>query len=115
MQIVERPPAAWMSEPAVPQLLAALREAGRPARFVGVAALGISEVYLRLLPFFRFFAHYGGGPANAAALAAAASLAPNIARLSAERVWSEMKRLLAAPDPAPTVRLMQEQGVLAHA
>jgi poly(A) polymerase len=89
-------------------------EAGR-VRFVGDAATRIREDYLRLLRFFRFFAHYGSGPADAAALAAAAALSSGIAHLSAERVWSEMKRLLAASDPAPTIRLMQQQGVLAPA
>src|SRR5437868_11769947 len=53
-------------------------EAGH-VRFVGDAAMRIREDYLRLLRFFRFFAHYGRGPADAAALAAAANLAPNIA------------------------------------
>ena len=84
-------------------------------RFVGDAAARIREDYLRLLRFFRFFAHYGKGPADGAALAAAAALAPHVAQLSAERVWSEMKRLLASPDPAPTVQLMQQHGVLRHA
>jgi poly(A) polymerase len=89
-------------------------EAGR-VRFVGDAATRIREDYLRLLRFFRFFAHYGRAPADAAALAAAEDLAPGLAHLSAERVWSEMKRLLAAPDPAPTIFLMQQHGVLAPA
>jgi len=89
-------------------------EAGR-VRFVGDAATRIREDYLRLLRFFRFFAHYGRGSPDAAALAAAADLAPHIAHLSAERVWSEMKRLLASPDPAPTVSLMQRHGVLGAA
>ena len=84
-------------------------------RFVGDAASRIREDYLRLLRFFRFYAHYGRGEADEAALAAAELLAPNLSRLSAERVWSEMKRLLAAPDPAPTVRLMQRHRVLDHA
>jgi poly(A) polymerase len=84
-------------------------------RFVGDAATRIREDYLRLLRFFRFFAHYGRAPADAAALAAAEALAPHVRQLSVERVWSEMKRLLAAPDPAPTLRLMQQHGVLAVA
>ena len=33
--------------------------------------------------------------------------------LSAERVWSEIKRILQAPDPVPALRLMLQTGVLA--
>jgi tRNA nucleotidyltransferase/poly(A) polymerase len=33
--------------------------------------------------------------------------------LSAERVWSELGRILAAPDPGPAVGLMADLGVLA--
>ena len=45
--------------------------AGR-VRFVGEAAARIAEDYLRILRFFRFFAHYGRPPADAEALAACA-------------------------------------------
>ena len=83
-------------------------------RFVGEAARRIAEDYLRILRFFRFFAHYGRPPADAAALAAAAAAAPEIARLSGERIQAEMLRLLAAADPLPALRLMAEAGVLAQ-
>src|SRR5690606_6891995 len=43
--------------------------AGR-VRFVGDPAARIAEDYLRILRFFRFFAHYGRPPADPAALAA---------------------------------------------
>ena len=39
-------------------------------------------------------------------LAAIAAGVPGLARLSAERVWSELKRILAAPDPRASVALM---------
>jgi poly(A) polymerase len=89
-------------------------DAGR-VRFVGDAATRIREDYLRLLRFFRFHAHYGIGAPDRAGLVAAQALAPNLARLSAERVWIEMKKLLAAADPAPTVRVMAQHGILAPA
>jgi poly(A) polymerase/tRNA nucleotidyltransferase (CCA-adding enzyme) len=86
--------------------------AGR-VRFVGEAARRIAEDYLRILRFFRFHARYGGGAADPAALAAIAAGVPGLVRLSAERVWSELKRILATPDPVASVSLMQRLGVLA--
>jgi poly(A) polymerase/tRNA nucleotidyltransferase (CCA-adding enzyme) len=85
--------------------------AGR-VRFVGEAATRIAEDYLRILRFFRFHARYGSGEPDPAALAAIAAAVPGLARLSAERVWGELKRILATPEPLPTVWLMQRLGVL---
>jgi poly(A) polymerase len=84
-------------------------------RFVGEPAARIAEDRLRLLRYFRFYAHYGKAPPDETALAACAAAATGLADLSGERVAGEMLRLLAAPDPAPTLRLMAERGVLAHA
>ncbi|MCX7380275.1 MAG: CCA tRNA nucleotidyltransferase [Alphaproteobacteria bacterium] len=88
--------------------------AGR-VRFVGDAATRIAEDYLRILRFFRFHARYGRGEPDAAAVAAIAAAAPHLARLSPERIWSELKRILAAPAPAAAVYLMEALGVLAVA
>jgi len=82
-------------------------------RFVGDPATRLAEDYLRALRFFRFHARYGRGAPDAAALAAIRAAVPGLAILSAERVWSELKRILAAPDPRDAVRLMAETGVLA--
>ena len=87
-------------------------EAGR-VRFVGIAAERIAEDYLRVLRFFRFHARYASGPPDAEALAVIRAAVPGLARLSAERVWSELKRILTGPDPADTVALMRATGVLA--
>jgi poly(A) polymerase len=85
--------------------------AGR-VRFVGAAAARIAEDYLRILRFFRFFAYYGRPPADAEALAACAAAAPELRRLSGERIQAEMVRLLEAQSPVPALRLMIETGVL---
>ncbi len=87
--------------------------AGR-VRFVGDARRRIEEDVLRLLRFFRFYAHYGEPPPDADALAACRGMADRLGSLSAERVRAELLKLLAAPDPAAVVRLMDDQGVLAH-
>lgn len=80
-------------------------------RFVGDAAGRIAEDFLRALRWFRFQGRYGKGEPDPAALAAIAAAAPCLARLSAERVWNELKQILGAPDPAPVLRLMEATGV----
>ncbi|MCU0945871.1 MAG: CCA tRNA nucleotidyltransferase [Rubritepida sp.] len=87
--------------------------AARRVRFVGDPARRLAEDYLRALRFFRFQARYGGPMPDPAALAAIRAAVPGLARLSAERVWMEIKRLLAAPDPRAALALMSEAGVLA--
>ncbi|MBV9523477.1 MAG: CCA tRNA nucleotidyltransferase [Alphaproteobacteria bacterium] len=91
--------------------LADLR-AGR-VRFVGDAATRIREDVLRLLRFYRFHAHYGRSAPDAAARDACRSLAHLLPTISGERVAAETLKLLNAPDPLPTLRLMAEDGVLA--
>ena len=92
---------------------------GRPdlliglVRFVGDPAARIAEDYLRILRFFRFQARYGRVDPDAAALDALQAGVPGLAQLSTERVWSELKRILATPDPMASLRLMQRLGVLA--
>lgn len=80
--------------------------------FVGEPEGRIREDYLRILRFYRFYAWYGRGAPDAAAVAACAALAEGVTQLSAERVSKELLKLLAAPDPLPAVRLMDEAGVL---
>ncbi len=87
--------------------------AGR-VRFVGDARERIREDVLRLLRFFRFYAHYGTPPPDPEGLAACVELASLLPSLSAERVWAETSRMLAAPEPAAVLVLMAENGVLAH-
>jgi poly(A) polymerase len=81
--------------------------------FVGDAGTRVTEDYLRILRFFRFHAFYGKGAPDPVALAACAKHRDGIAKLSVERVWMEMKRLLAAPDPRTVLAAMAETGVLA--
>lgn len=85
-------------------------------RFIGDARARITEDYLRILRFFRFTAWYGHpeeGP-DADGLAACADLAEGLSRIAAERVGQEMRKLLAAPNPAPVMGTMALSGVLAR-
>jgi poly(A) polymerase len=88
----------------------------RQVRFVGDPALRIREDYLRILRFFRFHAVYGdpGKGIDAEGLAACAELAEGLDLLSRERVGTEMRKLLAADNPAPAVAAMAQSGVLAR-
>ncbi len=90
--------------------------AARHLRFVGTPEARIREDYLRILRFFRFTAWYGAPDLglDPDGLAACAANARGIEALSRERVGAEMKKLLAAPDPAPALAAMQACGVLAH-
>ncbi len=88
----------------------------RRVRFIDDPHARIREDYLRILRFFRFHAWYGD-PENgidADGLAACAAHADGIDALSRERVGNEMRKLLAAPDPAPSLASMEISGVLRH-
>ncbi|SEB42604.1 poly(A) polymerase/tRNA nucleotidyltransferase (CCA-adding enzyme) [Nitratireductor aquibiodomus] len=84
----------------------------RTLRFIGDADTRITEDYLRILRFFRFFAWYGRGRPDAAGLKACARHRDGLERLSAERVWAELKKLLSAPDPSRALLWMRQTGVL---
>jgi poly(A) polymerase len=94
----------------LPDLLA------RRVRFVGDPETRIREDYLRILRFFRFHAAFGDAAEglDAEGLAACATLAEGLAAISRERIGAEMRKLLAAHDPALAVAAMAQTGVLAH-
>jgi poly(A) polymerase len=85
-------------------------------RFVGLPEDRVREDFLRILRFFRFHAWFGDPAAgmDADALAAIAADSAGIDTLSKERIGHEMRRLLAAPDPAPALAAMTSTGVLAR-
>jgi poly(A) polymerase len=84
----------------------------RNVRFIGDAETRIREDYLRILRFFRFFARYGSGRPDAEGLKACARLKHGIKNLSAERVWSETKKILSSRDPQRALLWMRQSGVL---
>ena len=82
-------------------------------RFIGDAETRIKEDYLRILRFFRFYAHYAGGtPPDETALKACGKYAAEIPRLSKERITHEFLRLLEAKTAVRALALMEETGVL---
>lgn len=86
----------------------------RRVRFIGEAADRIREDYLRSLRYFRFHALYGDPDAgfDPEALAGIAGNLDGVEALSRERIGAEMLKLLAAPDPAPSLATMQQCGLL---
>ncbi len=80
--------------------------------FIGEPLRRIAEDHLRILRFFRFHARFGAGPPDADGLAACTARANDLMALSRERIADEFLKLLAVPNPAPTVTLMTECGIL---
>ncbi len=86
----------------------------RRLRFIGDPHDRIREDALRILRFFRFHAWYGDpdGGIDPDGLAACAAHVDMLDRLSRERVGHEMRKLLAAPDPAPALASFASTGGL---
>ncbi|WP_424977186.1 CCA tRNA nucleotidyltransferase [Leisingera sp. S232] len=86
----------------------------RRVRFIGAAQNRIREDYLRSLRYFRFHAWYGDHAEgfDAEALAAIAANLDGLTTLSKERIGAELLKLLAAPDPAPSIAAMRQSGAL---
>jgi tRNA nucleotidyltransferase (CCA-adding enzyme) len=78
--------------------------------FVGDAETRIREDYLRILRWFRFRGRFGMSM-NDSARSAVKKLAPGLANISRERVWSEVKRILAGGNGAVILVEMHELGV----
>ena len=88
----------------------------RKVVFVGTPEDRITEDYLRILRFFRFHAWYGYSERamDQASLAACAAHKYGLEHLSAERITSEMIRLLSAPSPTASLYAMSEVRILEH-
>ena len=84
----------------------------RHIRFIGDPLQRIAEDHLRILRFFRFHARFGAGEPDVAALNACSERANDLMALSRERIADELLKLLGLPDPAPTLRIMLDRGIL---
>jgi len=81
-------------------------------RFIGDADARIKEDYLRILRFFRFNASYGKGAFDPDGLSACVRQRAGLRQLSAERIASELKRLLVAPRAIEAVWVMFDHGLI---
>ena len=84
----------------------------RRVAFIGAPLARIAEDHLRILRFFRFHARFGAGAPDLAALDACTRRANDLMALSRERIADELLKLLALPDPSPTLALMVERHIL---
>jgi poly(A) polymerase len=84
----------------------------RHVRFIGDPLQRIDEDHLRILRFFRFHARFGAGEPDAEALDACTRRANDLMALSRERIADELLKLLALGNPAPTVGVMLQRGIL---
>jgi poly(A) polymerase len=84
----------------------------RTVRFIGDPLTRIAEDHLRILRFFRFHARFGTGEPDPQGLDACAERANDLMALSRERIADELLKLLALPDPAPTIALMHQRFIL---
>jgi poly(A) polymerase len=84
----------------------------RHIRFIGDPLQRIAEDHLRILRFFRFHARFGAGEPDPAALEACSERANDLMALSRERIADELLKLLGLSDPAPTLRVMLDRGIL---
>jgi poly(A) polymerase len=86
--------------------------AARRVRFIGDPVQRIREDYLRILRFFRFAAEYAEGPLDKDGLLAAMREREGLARLSRERIRSEVLKLLAARRAAEIAQEICDTGLL---
>jgi poly(A) polymerase len=80
--------------------------------FIGEPLERIAEDHLRILRFFRFHARFGSGEPDKPALDACAARANDLIALSRERIADELLKLLGLPDPAGTIAIMLDRGIL---
>jgi poly(A) polymerase len=83
-------------------------------KFIGNPNERIKEDNLRILRFFRFQAIYGNKnlEIDSIALEACHNHKSKLAALSKERITSELRKILSAPNPLEVIIKMNETGVL---
>ncbi|HTO63987.1 MAG TPA: CCA tRNA nucleotidyltransferase [Bradyrhizobium sp.] len=86
--------------------------ASRRVRFIGNPAERIAEDYLRILRFFRIHAAFGAGEVDRPGYLACIAAREGLATLSAERVRTEMLKLLTADGAVAAVTAMADGGLL---
>ena len=80
--------------------------------FIGDADARIAEDYLRIFRFFRFYAQYGEGDIDTAGFQACIRGREGLRQISAERIHSELFKLLVAPKAKEAVSALYASGVL---
>lgn len=82
--------------------------------FVGNAKQRIEEDYLRILRYFRFYGRQENPKISRETYNAIRETAPGLKRISGERIWMEMQKILIGNHVADILELMFETGVAQH-
>ncbi len=83
-------------------------------RFIGSAEQRIAEDHLRIMRYFRFLARLGQHNVDQETFDACRKAAPELAKLSRERVADELMKLLNAADPVYAVQEMIQADVFTN-
>lgn len=81
-------------------------------RFIGDALERVAEDYLRVLRYFRFYAHYAKTEPDPDSFAACRAVATHVENLSGERIWAELSRTLITHNPGSVFQMMEDIGLL---
>ena len=81
------------------------------SNFVGDPDKRIKEDFLRILRYFRFQSRLESPKWESNTLEAVKKYAPDLQRISVERVWSELKKMLVSRNVEESLRYMGETGV----
>jgi len=84
------------------------------SRFVGDPEQRIKEDYLRILRYFRFQGRINNPVWDTDTINAIRSNAKGLFKISAERVWMEMQKILTSPNAAEVLSWMDKTGVNNH-
>ena len=82
--------------------------------FIGDTTKRIKEDYLRILRFFRFYAYYGKNNLKKTDLKICKDCSPFLRKLSAERIYSEFKKILESDYSYRALNLMKKNNILQH-
>ena len=72
------------------------------------------EDYLRVMRYYRFWVRFAKKPPDRHHRDALQACAPQLERLSRERVQDELRKLMSLPQAGRAIRLMASHGLLSH-
>jgi len=84
------------------------------SKFVGDPGQRIKEDYLRILRYFRFQGRISNPVWDTNTVNAIRSNAKGLFKISAERIWMEMQKILTSPNVAEVLAWMDKTGVNKH-
>jgi len=84
----------------------------KQTRFVGDPDERIQEDYLRILRYFRFLAKQEGRASDEQTLQSISRNVGGLRKISAERIWSELSKMVIQPNMKQAFKEMKKCGVL---